>query len=225
MMKSTRPALMLGRFVVLCAFAVFAYPLQADDKISYTGFLEHYPELKPEAGMPGVYVWKNPKADMKKYDKLMVAPLEVWLSPDSEYKGLSADQLTLVNGMYQANLSEVMEPDYPLVSKPGEGVLVLRVALTEVKIKKRERGFRQWLPPMLIYRGADTLLNESLKSLQLNDAQMEGELRDSQTNELIRARVVVGVGKEGKEIHFEGVMDYWQRRAKQLYETLEEARR
>lgn len=123
------------------------------------------------------------------------------------------------------SLHEVMEPSYPLVSKPGEGVLVLRVALTEVNMQKRERGFRQWLPPMLIYRGADALLNQSLKSFQLTDAQMEGELRDSQTNELISTRVVTGVGLEGKEMHFEGIMRYWQRIAKQLYETLEAARR
>ena len=67
--------------------------------------------------------------------KPSVPPMEVWLSPDSEYKGLSADQINLVNRMFQSKLTEVMEPEYPIVSQPGNDVMVLRVALTNVNIK------------------------------------------------------------------------------------------
>lgn len=221
----TKRSLMMARLFVLCLFYMVSYQVQATDKISYTGFLSHYPDLKPDPEYKGAFKWRNPEADLKKYNKIMVAPLEIWLSPDSEYKGLSADQISLVNRMYQGMMVEIMEPDYPIVSQPGDDVLVLRVALTDVNIKKRDRGFRQWLPPMLIYRGADKLLNESLKSLELNDAQLEGEMRDAKTNDLVATRVVTGVGLEGKEMHFEGIMDFWEYRAKQVRAAMDAARK
>lgn len=223
MFKSKNRRMAIGQLIVIFLFALFSAQLHATDKISYTGFLSHYPDLKPDPEFKGAYKWRNPEIDLKKYNKIMVAPMEVWLSPDSDYKGLSADQIRLVNGMFQAVMVEVMEPEYPIVSQPGDGVLVLRVALTDLNIKKKDRGFRQWLPPMLIYRGADALLNESLKSLELNDAQLEGETRDSKTNELIGARVVTGVGLDGKEMHFEGIMDFFEFRAKQFKEAIDAA--
>jgi hypothetical protein len=223
MFNSKNRRMTIGRLIVICLFALFSAQLQATDKISYTGFLPHYPDLKPDPAFKGAYKWKNPERDLKKYNKIMVAPLEIWLSPDSEYKGLSADQIGLVNRMFQSKLTEVLEPDYPIVSQPGNDVLVLRVAMTNVNIKKRDRGVRQWLPPMLIYRGADALLNESLKGLELNDAQLEGAMRDSKTSDLIGARVVTGVGLEGKEMHFEGIMDFFEFRAKQFKAAMDAA--
>ena len=221
----TKRNLIMPRLFLLCLFFMFSYQVQATDKISHTGFLSHYPDLKADPEFKGAFRWRNPEVDLKKYNKIMVAPLEVWLSPDSEYKGLSADQISLVNRMYQGMMVEIMEPDYPIVSQPGDDVLVLRVALTNVNIKKKDRGFRQWLPPVLIYRGADAALNESLKSLELNDAQLEGEMRDAKTNELVATRVVTGVGLEGKEMHFEGIMDFWEYRAKQVRAAMDAARK
>ena len=225
MFNSNKRRMTMGRLLVLCLLTLFSAQLQATDKVSYTGFLHHYPDLKPDPDFKGAYRWSDPKADLAKYNKIMVAPLEIWLSPDSEYKGLSADQIGLLNRMFQAKLTEILEPDYPIVSKPGDDVLVLRVALTDVKMKKKDRGFRQWLPPVLIYRGADALLNESLKSFELNDAQLEGAMRDSKTSELVATRVVTGVGLEGKEMHFEGIMDFWEYRAGQFKAAMDAARK
>ena len=225
MIGLTRRSLMMGQLVMLCLFYVFSFQVQAAEKISYTGFLDHYPAFKPDPDKKGVYLWRNPKADLKKYSKIMVAPLEVWLSPDSEYKGLSAQQIGLINRMYQFTLIETMEPDYPIVSKPGNDVLVLRVALTNVNIKKKDKRFYNFLPPMLLMRGVDAAVNKSLKSFELNHAQMEGELRDSKTNELISARVVTGFGLEGKEPSFEGIMDFWEYRMNQFRKAMDASRK
>ena len=119
MFNSNRRRITMGRLMVLCLLYLFSAQLQATDKISYTGFLPHYPDLKPDPDYKGAFKWKNPESDLKKYDKIMVAPLEVWLSPDSEYKGLSADQISLINRMYQGMMVQIMEPDYPIVGTRG----------------------------------------------------------------------------------------------------------
>ena len=225
MIGLTKRSLMMGQLVMLCLFYVFSFQVQAAEKILYTGFLDRYPAFKLDPDFKDVYMWRNPKANLKKYSKIMVAPLEIWLSPDSEYKGLTADQIGLVNRMYQFTMIETMEPDYPIVSKPGNDVLVLRVALTNVNIKTKDKRFYNFLPPMLLMRGVDAAVNKSLKSFELNLAQMEGELRDSMTNELISARVATGFGLEGKEPSFEGIMDFWKYRMNQFKEAMDASRK
>lgn len=225
MIGLTKRSLMMGQLVMLCLFYVFSFQVQAAEKILYTGFLDRYPAFKLDPDFKDVYMWRNPKANLKKYSKIMVAPLEIWLSPDSEYKGLTADQIGLVNRMYQFTMIETMEPDYPIVSKPGNDVLVLRVALTNVNIKTKDKRFYNFLPPMLLMRGVDAAVNESLKSFELNSAQMEGELRDSKTNELISSRVVTGFGLEGKEPSFEVIMDFWEYRVNQFKKNMDASRK
>lgn len=206
--------------VLLLVFSLSAQ-LQAADKFEHSGFLKHYPDLKADPDFKGAYKWSNPKADLKKYNKLMVAPMEIWISPDSKYKGLSADQMSMINQTFQSIVREEMEPDFPLVSKPGKDVLVLRVAFTNLKLKKKKKSLTSWLPPSLILSGLDKAFNESLNSIELESAQLEGESRDAITNELVATRIVTGVGLRGKEMHFQGFIDFMRYRAKQFRATLD----
>jgi hypothetical protein len=212
------------RVVLVCFLCLLSAGLQAANPVTASGFLEHYPALKPDPDFAGAFIWENPKADLKHYDKLMVAPVEVWMAPDSEYKGLTADQVALLNQSFHELLAEVMEPDYPLVSKPGKGVLVLRVAMTNVNARKKKKTFTSWLPTSLIISGIDAAYYGSLGQLELASAQLEGETRDARTNELVATRVVTGVGPEGEELHFEGFIDFLRYRVEQFRSTMDKAR-
>ncbi len=213
-----------NRLVAVCFLCLLSAGLQAANPVVSSGFLEHYAALKPDPDFPGAFIWENPKADLKHYSKIMVAPIEVWISPDSEYKGLTADQVALLNQSFQGLLAEVMEPDYPLVSQPGEGVLVLRVAMTNINARKKQKTFASWLPTSLIIRGIDAAYYGSLGQLELASAQLEGETRDAVTNELVATRVVTGVGPEGEELHFEGFIDFVRYRVEQFRSAMDKAR-
>lgn len=213
-----------GRLVLSCCLVLYCSFLQAANPIVQSGFLEQYSSFAPDPDFAGAFIWQNPKADLKNYDKLMVAPLEVWISPDSEYQGLSADQMALLNRSFQTLLTEVMEPDYPLVSKAGEGVLVLSVALTNVNARKKKRTFSSWLPTSLIVRGIDAAFYGSLGQLELASAQLEGETRDAISNELVATRVVTGAGPKGDELHFEGFIDFVRYRVEQFRAAMDRAR-
>ena len=213
-----------SRLAIVCCLCLFHAGLQAANPVTASGFLEHYAALKPDPDFEGAFIWENPKADLKHYDKLMVAPVEVWMAPDSEYKGLSADQVALLNQSFHELLAEVMEPDYPLVSKPGEGVLVLRVAMTNVNARKKKKTFASWLPTSLIITGIDAAYFGSLGQLELASAQLEGETRDAITNQLVATRVVTGVGPEGDELHFQGFIDFLRYRVEQFRSAMDKAR-
>ena len=212
----TVPVLLLTLFL--------AMPSYAAEEFYYSGFLKRYPNLETDPDFQGAYKWSDPNVDLKQYSSFMIAPLEIWVSPDSEYKGLSADQMHLINLTFQTIVRDELEPKYPVVSKPGDGVLVLRVAMTNMKLKQKETGFTSWLPPSLLYRGLDKALNKSLESIDLQHAQLEGEIRDAVSNNLIATRLVTGVGKEGKEMNIAGFVDFMQYRAKQFRAALDRAK-
>ena len=210
---------------ILSLTCFFATPMFAADKFYYSGFLSRYPSLEADPNFDGAYKWSDSNVDLNRYSRFMVAPIEIWISPDSEYKGLTADQMHLINLTFQTIVRDELEPEYPIVSKPGDGVLVLRVAMTNVKLKEKERGFTSWLPPSLVYRGLDNALNAALENIELQHAQIEGELRDAMGNDLVAMRLVTGVGKEGKEMHIAGFIDFMRYRAKQFRAALDRAKR
>jgi len=199
---------------------VFSAAVYAKDATSYSGFLKHYPNLKPDPKFKGAHKWKNPKVDMGKYNKGMIAPLEVWLSPDSKIKGFSADQIKVLDETYRAIITDVLEPDFPLVSKPGKGVLLLRLALTNVKVKEREKNVSSWTPVGLLLRGVDAAGNAGINHLDLQQAVFEGQVVDSMTGEVVGVRMATGVGLGGKEMHWEGLKDFIRNSAEQFGDDL-----
>ena len=88
------------------------------------------PELKPMPNMEGVWYWNKPGLEFKNYDKIFLEDIEIFLAPDSKYKGINANQMKALSDSMRAVMIEALEPEYPVVSKVGPGVLVARIAIT-----------------------------------------------------------------------------------------------
>lgn len=101
---------------------------------------------------------------------------------------------------------------------------MLRMAVTNVKVKERKKKVSSWLPPGLILRSMDVVGNAGLKHLDLQQAVFEGQVVDSMTGEVVGVRLVPGVGLGGKEMHWEGLKDFIRYRAEQFGEDLEKAK-
>ena len=50
------------------------------------GFLSDYSKLKPEGGDSEAYKYRDPKADVAKYNKLMIDRIKVYLKDDAKSK-------------------------------------------------------------------------------------------------------------------------------------------
>jgi hypothetical protein len=118
----------------------------AEDVVRYSGFVDNYPDLKPDTRGGGGMLYIKPGVDIGKYNKIMIEPIEVWLADDSKYKGFSPDDLKELTDEFYRVLEANLEPDYPVVSQPGEGVLIVRLAITDVYAKKKKRGRNCWMP-------------------------------------------------------------------------------
>ena len=167
----------------------------AADAMRYSGFVDNYPDLQKDPRGGGGLLYIKPGASLGSYDKIMIPPIEVWLADDSKYKGFSPDDLKALTDEFYRVLVSNLEPDYPVVSRPGEGVLVVRLAVTDVYAKKKKRGLLGFTPIGAV-AGAAT----GSYRAKLNDATIEAELLDAPTEGQLAVLVdKLSISKGGEE--------------------------
>jgi hypothetical protein len=184
----------------------------AADATRYSGFVDNYPKLELDARGGGGMLYIKPGANLGSYNKVMIEPIEIWLADDSKYKGFSPDDLKeITDELYRVMLAN-LEPDYPVVSKPGAGVLVVRLAVTDVYAKKKKRGLLGYTPIGAV-AGAAT---GAYRKVKLNDATIEAELMDAGSLDQLGVLVdKLSVSKGGGETSWEDIhkaLDYYAKR-------------
>jgi hypothetical protein len=137
-------------------------------------FLDVHPELTPDPDRPGASTWQKPGFDPAKYGKVMFEPLSIFIAPDSEYKGMTADDLTALSSGFRDTVVRVLEPEIPVVDAAGSDVLHVRGALTGVKLKKQKRGLLRYTPIGIVVTAAQDAAG---KRISLEDATLELDRR------------------------------------------------
>ncbi len=134
--------------------------------------------------------WENPKV-AKKYDRLIVLQPEIFIHPDSKYKGVKPDQLKVLADTFREQFATKVTDDFPVVQQPGPTTVVVRVAIVDVYMTKSR--FRIWniTPIGLTLYGMKNALG---KNVSLVEATVEAEVLDSETGE----RIAVIVQKKGQ---------------------------
>ncbi len=159
-----------------------------------SGFLQDYSKLSPDPERPGVSSYRLDTADFDAYDKLMLWDIELFLDPESEYKGVSSKKLTAVAGEFQAYLEKGIGLRRELVNEivVGEKTLVLRIAVSNVYAKRPKRKVRNFLPIGLVATGVKKAAGSDYV---LSTAVLEAEAVDGQTGEVIGAIVALQLGE------------------------------
>jgi hypothetical protein len=148
---------------------------------TYSGFIENYPAFKADKDQKGAKIYRKPGIKLKTYSKIMIDPIEIWYANDSKYKGISPDDMKALADTFRAAIVGALEPDYPVVSKPGAGVLGIRMAITNVYAKKKKRGLLGYTPVGIVAIAAKKIAKG--QSLSLVNATIEVEMLDSESNE------------------------------------------
>lgn len=188
-----------------------------------SGFIEDLPALGPDADHPGASIWLKPGLDLAKYGKVAVDQIEIFLDPASSYKGISPDDLKAVaDAMYQT-MKDQLEPDYALVGKTGPGVLYIRIAVTNVHVKKKKRGLLGYTP---IGLAVTTVQDLAGKRVSLKNATFETEALDGASGERLGVLVSQISGVAGKkEYSWGAVLDASDFYAKRFRGRLDAARK
>jgi len=127
-MKTRLGAIALS--LALAAGSVWA----ADDAASkYSGFLGDYSQLKPAPNREGIMRFVNKSIDLRPYTKVTFDPVQIFLTPNPDYKGVQPDALKRVTDNFLASFKLALQSGYEVVSAPGPDVLRVRLAITGVQ--------------------------------------------------------------------------------------------
>lgn len=97
-----------------------------------SGFLSNYELLKPIDGGDGAQSWRSQDVDWKKYDKVLIERIQVFIKTDSENKGIDPTDLKMLTDYFYQALVKEIEPAAKIVDTPGPDVIGLRIAIVNL---------------------------------------------------------------------------------------------
>lgn len=164
-----------------------------------SGFLPDYSLLGPAADGSGASVWRKPDAELRKYDKLILDRVLVWIKDDAEYKGIDPTELKALTDYFHEAVVKALGDAYTVVTEPGPGVMRVRAAITEIVPTKTEMSVVTLVVP---YATVADLASGGVSkggvgsAPYLGDAAIEAMGMDSVTNDLLFAYVERRIGKK-----------------------------
>jgi len=186
---------------VVCLSILFLCGCAAKMKLTQTGFLADYDQLVQSETFKGMRIYKNKAIDINKtYTKIIVAPVEIRLSPAAE-KRFTAEEQEKLTTYFHESLQKKLAAGFELTQEPGPGVLLLRAAITDLLPNK----------VYLNLHWSTTLLGGGI-----GGASIEAELVDSESKERVLAFIDAKKGKKLKYTkgltkwgHTKEVLDKW----------------
>ena len=182
MRSSIRPILAL-------VVSIFATASVAEEMI-YSGFMSDYTQLEKVTDGTVDYRYLAPDAfnRLANYDAVMIDQPEIFIAVDSPYRGVKPKHLNALAESLRSGLSESLGDDIYVVDQPGENVLYLTSAITNLKLTKRKKRALSYLPVALVVGSiAGASSSEIAKKADFAGMVIELEAFDSVTGERIVA--------------------------------------
>ena len=173
------------------ALVLAMIPLTAvAEEMIYSGFMSDYSQLEKATDGSVDYRYLAPDAydRLAKYNAVMIDQPEVFVAVDSPYRGVKPKHLDALAESLRAGLSHALGDDIFVVDRPGENVLYLTTAITNLKLNKRKKKAFQYLPIALVAGGiAGASSSEIAKKADFAGLVFELEAFDSVTDERLVA--------------------------------------
>ena len=100
-------------------------------RMTHSGLLSDYGRLKPSIAGEGVECWRSPKLHPETYNEVMVARMRVTLKP-GQNQGVDPTDLKMLTDYFHNALLKALKPQLGIADKAGPGVVVMRIALTDL---------------------------------------------------------------------------------------------
>ncbi|MGZ8267748.1 MAG: DUF3313 domain-containing protein [Burkholderiales bacterium] len=191
-----------------------------------SGFLGDYSKLKAAPDREGVMLYVDRSVKYRGYTKVMFRPVEVYVSPSAEYKGVQPDVLKRMTDEFLASFKRALEPGYQIVSESGPDVLQVRCAITGFQATKPPMNPTDILPIKAVFNMGRAAAG---KSPQVAELTAEMEVLDN-NNRRLAAAVATRKGdktlQQGEQItwpHLQAITEYWAKGFRQRLDELRTA--
>lgn len=175
--------------------------LLSGTSLAASGFLSDYSKLTPVQSATGtndlVYIAPGALERAVDYKAVMVDQPEIHFSADSEYRGMKPEDLAALASIMRETATKKLEAgNYKVVEQPGKDVLFVRVALTELYMKKKQRGVLAYTPIGAVAKVGTDALKETLDKVDIIEMTFEAELADSMSKDVLAELVVQSGGRK-----------------------------
>ena len=130
----------LTLFVIVTASAALFSTTQAQEMI-YSGFMTDYTQLVKVTDGSADYRYVAPGGEdkMAQYNAVMIDQPEIFIANDSPYRGAKPKHLDALAESLRAGIASALSEDMYVVGQPGENVLYISVAATNLKLTKKKK--------------------------------------------------------------------------------------
>ncbi|HNJ77261.1 MAG: DUF3313 domain-containing protein [Rhodocyclaceae bacterium] len=119
-----------------------------------SGFLSDYSKLRPVDGVDGTYRYIDTTANLRAYTKVMIDPVQVFLTPNPDYKGMQPDAMKRMTDAFRMEFVGALASGYQVVNQPGPDVLRVRIAITGVQPTSPALGVTDFIPIKALFNVA-----------------------------------------------------------------------
>jgi hypothetical protein len=159
-----------------------------------TQFLSDYTKLQPVPGKQGkdfAYVAPDLEKRVTRYDSVMVDQPEVFISPDSPYKGARPEDVAAIaNVIRSTTIAALEERGYKIATAPGPNVLYTKLAVTDLQIKKKKKNLLAYTPVGFVVNTGVDALRDFMEKYDVLDVALQVEVQDSKSQEVFAAAVL-----------------------------------
>ena len=171
-----------------------------------SGFLGDYSKLQPDPKNADLLIYWKDEYVLKNSSKFILNPVIVYLLPKAQQRGIDPEDLAKLARYFTKAITDELTGSgrYEIVTEPGPGVMVLRVAITNVEPTGGKTN--------AVVKGAATAASVAVAPgasmlvprLSVGKVAIEGEMDDSVSGE----RMVAFMTSKGGRRYFSGLKAY-----------------
>ena len=184
----------------LASTALLFSSSQADELI-YSGFMTDYTQLVKVTDGSADYRYVVPGGEdkMAQYNAVIIDQPEIFIANDSPYRGAKPKHLAALAESLRSGLTSALSEDMYVVGSPGENVLYISIAITNLKLTKKKRGILGYTPAGLVVGGIKGAATSDIaKKANLQGMVLELEGFDSVSGERI-VTLIDSLGSVGEQ--------------------------
>ena len=187
--------------VISLAFflTITAFGTAISQDLQSSGFLSDYSQLKETSDqfMGHSYLVQSAEDRMANYTAVMIDQPEIFIAPNSKYKGIKPDDMKVLADAFRTSMSQSLAQDFMIVEQAGPNVLYVRFAITNLQLKKKKKNFLSYTPVGHVAGVEKSAISSDItKKIDLKGLVMEMEVLDSNSEEQLAAAVEVRSGSK-----------------------------
>lgn len=170
-------------------------------RVEQSGFLGDYSQLTEKKQNEALYVYVNPKADCRKYSKVLLEPATLWgISEDSPLAKLETKDQDMLASRTGGMIFDAMQrAGFKITREPGPDTIRVRGAITEATKAKVMLANATAVAPY-VWQAATVWGMASGKWPFLGELAGEIEMTDSESGERLFAAVDKVTGTMGANV-------------------------